>query len=103
MTISSEHAEGADDANIGAAAPTDSSANTGDEDTHKERRMFGVFPRLHCRNGPHESHGNPGLFKYAKDSLKNLIGASDDHWRPRHQPMVGKDSSKHAGPTSRAA
>lgn len=89
-------------------------ASADNEDTHHEHRMFGrVFPRLHRRKGPHD---NPGLFQYAKDSLKR-IDASDAHWRPRHQPLVGKGGAlkedevdgtpseqiKQAGPTTRAA
>ena len=101
MTVS-ERAQGAHD-------------DTDNEDTHHEHRMFGrVFPRLHRRKGRHD---NPGLFQYAKDSLKR-IGASDAHWRPRHQPLVAKASAlkegevdgassreefKQAGPTTRAA
>ena len=113
MPISSEQAKGGD-ANPSADALINGSANTGGEDTHHEHRMFGrVFPRLHRRKGRHD---NPGLFQYAKDSLKR-IGASDAHWRPRHQPLVGRDSNltkgevdgepreqiKQAGPTTRAA
>ena len=111
MTIRSEPAKGAD-ANAHTET-TDSGANADGEETHHEaHRVLGVFPRLHRRSNKKD---NPGLFRYAKDYLKK-IGASDAHWRPRHQPLVRKGSSpeegdvddapeqtKRTGPISRAA